>query len=263
MKRRDILQYSGTVGLSITTLAGCLSGTSASNEVVVGTAPGFPPFEMRKDGELVGFDIDLLEAVIVKTDYSLREWKTFDFDGLIPALTNGNIEIIAAAMSKYPDRDKKIDFTNTYYQGRGAFLVRDDSSISISEFSDISEYTVGAQRGTGGAKRIGKKLIEPGHLDRDNYIKYDSYLLALKDLKKGRIDVLEVQYSVAQSFVQEHDVKIAHVYDYESPGMGFGVREQDDDLKASLNEGLEVVRENGTHDELLLKWFSDGTSDND
>jgi len=42
---------------------------------------------MQEDGELVGFDIDLLEAVVDETEYELGEWATFEFDSLIPALT--------------------------------------------------------------------------------------------------------------------------------------------------------------------------------
>ncbi len=58
--------------------------------------PSFPPFEMKQDGELVGFDIDLLEAVIDETDYTLAGWEEFEFKSLIPALTNENIDVVAA-----------------------------------------------------------------------------------------------------------------------------------------------------------------------
>jgi len=60
---------------------------------------------MQEDGELVGFDIDLLEAVVDETEYELGEWATFEFDSLIPALTqNEEIDVIAAAMTITEDR---------------------------------------------------------------------------------------------------------------------------------------------------------------
>ncbi len=91
------------------------NGGDGSTEITAGTAPGFPPFEMKQDGELVGFDIDLLEAVIDETDYTLAGWEEFEFKSLIPALTNENIDVVAAGMTINDERDETIDFTDPYY----------------------------------------------------------------------------------------------------------------------------------------------------
>lgn len=80
--RRTYLKAIGTAGLAAT--AGCIgdggdggsptgtgtgTGTGAEQQAIVaGTAPGFPPFEMKKGGELLGFDTDLLEAVVEEAD---------------------------------------------------------------------------------------------------------------------------------------------------------------------------------------------------
>ena len=64
------------------------NGDAEGETIVPGTAPGFEPFQMNVDGELVGFDIDLLEAVVAETEYELGDWEELEFDSLIPALEN-------------------------------------------------------------------------------------------------------------------------------------------------------------------------------
>ena len=84
VSRRTYLKLTGgSAAVGLTGVAGCLGDGGDDTTLTPGTAPGFPPFEMQQDGELVGFDIDLLEAVVDETSYELGEWATFDFDGLI------------------------------------------------------------------------------------------------------------------------------------------------------------------------------------
>ena len=104
----------------MTGMAGCSGNGDGGNgdgngeevtTLTAGTAPGFPPFEMKEGGDLVGFDIDLLEAVVENADgYELDGWEEFEFSSLIPALQNGNIDVIAAGMTINEKRDETIDF---------------------------------------------------------------------------------------------------------------------------------------------------------
>jgi len=88
---------------------------------------------MQEDGELVGFDIDLLEAVVDETEYELGEWATFEFDSLIPALTqNEEIDVIAAAMTITEDRQETIAFSDPYWESDQAILVREGGDFQPS-----------------------------------------------------------------------------------------------------------------------------------
>jgi len=149
---RSRRQYLTTIGGTAVTLsvAGCASDTGSNGgaetqAVTAGTAPGFPPFEMKEDGELVGFDVDLLEAVIGQTDYTLSGWEEFEFDSLIPALTNNNIDVIAAGMTINDDRDQAIDFTDPYYTSNQAVVVRSDGEFSPESLSNLADRQIGAQ----------------------------------------------------------------------------------------------------------------------
>jgi len=186
-------------------------GTGTRSEprsVTAGTAPGFPPFEVKEGGELTGFDVELFEAVVEAAEgLEFDEWREFDFDGLIPALNNENIDAIAAAMTITEERDQNIDFSDPYYSADQAILVRAGGSFSPSEISDLEGRPVGAQSGT-----TGEGVVEE-EVGTGNYNSYDSYVLAVQDLENGNIDAIVVDEPVAQTFQDQRDVENDGTYE--------------------------------------------------
>jgi len=254
-------QYLTTVGGTAVTLsvAGC-SGDGGSNEedeqtITAGTAPGFPPFEMKEGGELVGFDIDLLEAVVEQTDYEFEGWEEFEFDSLTPALVNSNIDVIAAGMTINDERDETIDFSDPYYSSDQAIVVRSDGNFSPGSLSDLADRPIGAQKGTTGEGVVQDELIGD-EITQNQYNAYDNYVLAIQDLQNGNVDAVVIDVPVANTFAANRPVEVAFVYET-GEKFGFGVREDDDALQTALNEGLSAVREDGTYEELTQKWFGE------
>ncbi len=80
-----------------------------------GHSAGLPPFETRQEGELVGFDVDIAEAVFGELGYE-HEFQKTSFDSIIPSLNNGNFRVIMSAMTITDERDKAIDFSDPYYR---------------------------------------------------------------------------------------------------------------------------------------------------
>lgn len=258
MDRRTYLQ---TVGASsvvgISSVAGCVGGITGGNTLVPGTAPGFPPFEMKNDqGKLVGFDIDLLTAVVEETDYDLGEWKEFEFSSLIPALQNDRIDVIAAAMTITEKRDQTINFSDPYYNADQAILVAADGDFRPSKLGDLSGHKVGAQEGTTGAGVVEDELVSTGKLEKSNFSTYGSYVLAVQDLENGNIDAIVLDKPVAETFASQRKVEVAFVYET-GERYGFGVRNGANDAQSALNSGLSTVRNNGTYAKIRNKWFSE------
>jgi polar amino acid transport system substrate-binding protein len=257
VSRRTYLKLTGgasAVGLS--GVAGCLGESGGDGATITpGTAPGFPPFEMQQDGELVGFDVDLLEAVVGETEYEIDEWATFEFDGLIPALTqNEEIDVIAAAMTITEDRQETIAFSDPYWESDQAILVREGGDFQPSEWADFEGARVGAQSGTTGADVVESNLVAEGVTSEDNFSTYDSYVLAVEDLANENIDAVVVDNPVAETFAAERDVTIAFI---EETGerFGFGLRQGESELQSALNDGLATVRDGGTYQEITNTWF--------
>ncbi|RBI60104.1 basic amino acid ABC transporter substrate-binding protein [halophilic archaeon] len=261
MDRRTYVKVVGASGVAgLTGTAGCLGSSTGSGggskKLTAGTAPGFPPFEMKQGGELVGFDIDLLEAVVSESEYTLSGWEEFEFKGLMPALGSDKIDVVAAAMTINDKRDKKIDFSNPYYSADQSILVRKGGNFSPSKLGDLSGHPIGAQKGTTGEGIIKDELLSPGKLKQSNYNSYGSYVLAVEDLVNGNIDAIVVDKPVAQTFQSKRDVSIAFTHKT-GEQYGFGVRDGASDVQKALNSGLKAVRDSGKYTEIRNKWFSD------
>jgi len=256
VSRRTYLKLTGGAGaVGLTGVAGCLGDGGSGTTITPGTAPGFPPFEMQQDGELVGFDIDLLEAVVEETEYEIGEWATFEFSSLIPALTqNEEIDVIAAAMTINEDRKETIAFSDPYWESDQAILVREGGDFQPSGWEDFEGVSVGAQSGTTGADQVQSNLVEPGIVAENDASTYGSYVLAVEDLENGNIDAVVVDNPVAETFASNRDVTIAFV---EETGerFGFGLRQGESEFQSALNDGLATVREDGTYEEITNTWF--------
>ncbi|MFW5917540.1 MAG: basic amino acid ABC transporter substrate-binding protein [Halorubrum sp.] len=252
--RRTYLKLTGGASaVGLTGVAGCLGDDSTT--ITPGTAPGFPPFEIQEDGELVGFDIDLLEAVIAETDYEIGEWETFEFDSLIPALTqNEEIDVIAAAMTINEERQETIAFSDPYWESDQAILVRDGGDFQPSAWEDFDGVRVGAQSGTTGADQVQANLIDPEIISEDDYSSYDSYVFAVEDLENENVDAVVIDLPVAETFAASRDVEVAFVEET-SEEFGFGLRQGESELQSALNDGIATVRDDGTYEDITNTWF--------
>ncbi len=113
MKKILIALFLGITGL-IAVLY-CYKKDEAPNQnvLVVGTNPAFPPFEYRENGAIVGFEIDIVNAI---GTYLGKEiiFKDMAFDSLLIEAQSGRIEVIAAGLTPTPERSKKVFFTKLY-----------------------------------------------------------------------------------------------------------------------------------------------------
>ena len=95
------------------------------------TEPTYAPFESTDDdGNLVGFDMDLLNAIAEDQGFKV-EYQIFEFDALIPAVQAGNADIIAAAMNVTDERAEQVDFSEKYFDsGKVIVVTADNTTIS-------------------------------------------------------------------------------------------------------------------------------------
>jgi len=249
MDRRAYLKTVGAVGVSAA-VAGC--GGGSDDTVVPGTASGFPPFEYTEEGELVGFDVELAETVIDRAGYEQGEWVDIEFDSLIPSLTDGDIDLIAAAMTINDDRDQTIDFSDPYWESNQAVLVSEGGDFQPESTDDLEDVRVGAQSGTTGEDQV-EELIDDGVVSEDDYRQYDNYTLAVQDLENGNVDAIVIDIPVARNFADSRSVVVA--FEIETgEEFGLGMREDDDRL-SDVNDALAEMQDDGTYDDLVSEWF--------
>ena len=128
-------------GLALTVAA----GTVSAETLRVVTDPSFVPFEMmdQETGEMIGFDMEIIAEVAERAgfDYDLN---TMDFNGIIPALQTGNVDIAIAGITITEERGKIVDFSDPYYDSGLRILVRNNND-DVTELSDLEGLKIGSK----------------------------------------------------------------------------------------------------------------------
>lgn len=251
MKNIKKLMSVALVGVMVFAFAAC-----GQDKVVykVAMEPTFPPFDTTdsKTGELSGFDVDMMEAIAADQGFEL-EWVNMSFGGLITALESGNIDIIASGMNASPDRRKKVDFSETYYDS-GLVVAVKAGNKTITGIKDLTpDMKVGGQIGTTGADKC-NELQKAGKIKEAKI--YDGLDVAMMDLQNGAIDALINDLPVTKAYMTAKPGTVEIVGDVlNAESYGIAVKKGNKELLDKINTGMKNIKENGTFDKLYSKWF--------
>jgi len=232
-KKKKILSIFLILAMVTTTVA--LSGCQEEieeNRIIVGTDAGFPPFEYEDDeGNIVGFDIELITTILENLNYTV-EVRDIGWDPLIPSLEAGNIDVIAAGMTITSEREERIDFSIPYFEANQSVLVLTESTLIIETTDNLTGLTIGVQIGT-----TGQFWVEDNFGDTVTLQYYDLYIEAVLDLRNERVDVVVLDVPVAQVFAEDEDLKVALEIETNEE-YGFGVKEGNTELLEQINQEL-------------------------
>lgn len=234
------------------------SDDSGSGDTVVykvGTEPTFPPFDTTDDNQnIVGLDMDLIKAIGEDQGFEVK-FENLSFDGLIPALKAGNIDIVAAGMNKDdPERQKEVDFSDSYYDSQlfVAVTVDNDSITSIDDLTP--DMKVAAQTGTTGAEKV-KELKEEGKIKEAVIL--DGLDTAMMQLINGDVSAVINDKPVNEAYMKKQPDKVKMVGEaLNAENYGFAVAKGNDELLEKINAGLANIKEDGTFDKLVDEWFN-------
>lgn len=255
MKKKTIVKLFVVAMAAAATIV--LAGCGAKGEVKTYqavTEPTFPPFDTTNDdGDIEGFDMDLLNAIAKDQGFKV-EYKALEFDALIPAIQSDQADIIAAGMNALDKaRQKKVDFSDTYYDSGLVILVKKNNTTIDSVDDFTSSMSVAGQIGTSSADMV-NDLKSEGKIAKSVILNKNSE--AIMQLQNGDVDAVIIDKPVAESYINQHPgtvKKVGKVMDKES--YGFAVKKGNSALKKQINEGLKNVKADGTYDKLVKKWF--------
>lgn len=237
-----------------TASGGDSNGTSPSSgdKLVVGTDSNFLPFEYlnQETGELEGFDIDLWTAIAKEIGVEF-EFQAMDFAGLIPALQSGTIDAAIAGMTIKEERKEKVDFARPYYDAGLLVLVRSDNT-DIQSVKDLSGKVIATKTGTTSydyAQAIdGVKEVIPFPDINGAYMEL---------INSGADAVIFDSPNVLYFANTKGKDKVKPVGDI-LEGQQYGIAfPKGSELVGDVNDALEKLMENGTYEELYVKWFGE------
>lgn len=247
-----------SVALMVVLFSVGIAGAKEWKKVRVGVEGAYPPFSsITADGKLVGFDIDIAEA-LVKAMGAEIELIPQDWDGIIPALLARKYDCIIASMSITEERKKKVAFSNKYYNTPAKFVAK-KGTIKEWTKETLKGKTVGVQRATTHDSYLtdnyGKDVTIKRYASQD-----DAYL----DMAAGRLDFLLAD-SVAQyeGFLKKPEGKD---FEFVGPdmldvkwfgeGVGVACRKEDKDLVEKFNAAIDKIRADGTYKKIQDKYFN-------
>jgi polar amino acid transport system substrate-binding protein len=206
-----------------------------------------PPFGFLDDNnQPTGFDLDIVRLVAKRLGVPV-EFVKVTSPTRIPVLESGNVDLVAASMTRTPERAKVIDFSITYYVGHQSLLVPKDSTIKGPQ--DLQGKRVTVQQGTTLEQTIAK--VAPG-AQAMSFKDYNSAWLALA---QGRADALTGSEYILRAFMKNNpNFKIVG-QPFSSEPFAIGVRKGDTVLLTQINAALNDAWKSGEYQKIYEKWF--------
>lgn len=217
----------------------------------VGTDTTFAPFEFENDeGVHTGIDIELVDAIAEEMGFKV-EWQILGFSAAVTALEAKQVDAVMAGMSIKEERLLKYDFSDSYYDC--AIAVAVSSGASYTSLEDLRGKTVVAKTATTGAD-YAQEIAEEYDLE---VLLVEESALMYTYLQSGQAEACFEDYPIIQYEISRGNVdcKVINQSDYSFP-TGFAVlKDTHAELIAAFNEGFRRLKENGTYDSILNKYF--------
>ncbi len=232
----------------------CLTGCKQPqwpNALVIGTDATYPPFEFTDStGQLSGVSVDMGKALAKELGVPVR-FRNLAFDGLIPALQTGTIDIVISSMTDTPARRESLDFTDPYVSTSICLLVPKNSPVQSA--ADLKQ----------GKRRIVSKLATTGEqwaraeLPNAEIVAFDADSACLLEVTKGSADAwVYDQISVMNYAERNPHTTRAVLAPIRAEFWAIALRKNELDLKAKINAFLKKYRAGGNFDTLANTYLA-------
>ena len=229
---------------AVVLVAVCLSCLGGAEEVRMGTEGAYKPYNFINDaGEVDGFERELGDELCSRADLECA-WVTNEWDTIIPNLLDDRYDTIMAGMSITAERDEVIDFTQPYIPPIPSVYV-----ALAGDGDDAIDGTVAAQVAT----------IHANHLSATGatLVEYELAEQVIEAVLNGETDAALVDREFAHENITANPGKLVVVGPDVTldSGIGIGVREDDSDLKEKLDRAISAMKDDGSLNALIRKWF--------
>lgn len=241
--------FSAVAGL----LAAGMSVASYAETLRVATNPTFPPFEFQdsKTGQIQGFEMDLVQEIGKKLGMDVKIEK-ITFDGIIPAILSGTVDLGASGFSVTPERGKRVLFCESFYKSGLTMLVPKDNKAGITDFESLKGKRISVQIGTT-AMAFAKKIPDA------QITTFDHCGDAVLNMTAGNADVVINDKPVTDYMLVTNKAIAAQTTHLspvnEADYFAMVVSKKNPELQAKINKALKELKAEGTFDKLNEKWF--------
>lgn len=215
------------------------------------TDSNYAPFEYMEQGEIVGFDVDFMNAVAKEAGYEI-EIVNVGWDPLFVEIKGERADVAMSAITINDDRKQTYDFSFPYFLSTNKILVPEGSDIKTAE--DLKDKVVAVQNGTTGQEAVEGLLGK----NSPNIKKFENNVLATMELKSGGAAAVVADNTVVEEYAKNNPneklVVIEDADSFEAEYYGF-MFPKGSELKADFDQAIKTVFENGTYTKIYNEWF--------
>lgn len=244
------------MALGVFALTGCGGDDkeASSDKIVVGLDDTFAPMGFRdEDGELVGFDIDLANAVGEELGMEV-EFKPIDWNAKEMELDSGSVDCVWNGMSITPDRKENMALSDKYLNNKIVLMTLENSELDVKAADEMADLKIGTQVDSAALEML--KSNEAYDSFKDNISEYDTYDTAIMDLKAGRIDVIAVDQVLGEYTNKNLGGELKEcTYSLGDDYYVIGFAKDNTELRDKVNEAIGTLVDNGKAAEISETWF--------
>ncbi|RNC71351.1 MAG: amino acid ABC transporter substrate-binding protein [Desulfuromonadales bacterium] len=231
--------------LALLLLTALPARAAEKDTLVVGMELAYPPFEMTDTaGKPTGVSVDLANALGKSLGRKIVI-QNMAFDGLIPALKTGKLDLIISSMTANEERAKSIDFSDPYLNTGLCLLVQKDSTVQSIKDLDQPGRNVAVKKGTTGHSWAGKNL------KKAKVLVLDKEAAAVLEVVQGKADAfIYDQMSTYQNWQKNQATTRAILEPFQKESWAVGIRKGNRDLKKKVNAFLKDFRAKGGFEKL-------------
>ena len=206
----------------------------------------FPPYEYYDGQDVIGIDADIAQAIADKLGLKLKI-EDMEFDSIITAVSTGKADLGLAGMTVTPDRQKNVDFSDSYATGIQSVIVKEDSTIA--KIDDLEGKKIGVQLSTTG------DIYATDDYGKDAVVQYNKGNDAVMALTQGQVDAVIIDNEPAKSYVAANKgLKILDT-EYATENYAACIAKDNTGLTKAVNKALAELKADGTLQKIVDKYI--------
>lgn len=224
-----------------------------SGVLIFATSPDFPPFENDVNGEFVGYEIDIAQAVGEKLGFEVR-FEAMDFDSILAAVASGvKVDAGISGITIDPKRMETVDFSTSYVEDNQSVAVMKGGSITAenaAEELNKEGVVIAVQAGTTGADYAAETF--PNATIKE----YKNSTDCFADMQAGNVTAVCTNLVVVQRMIDgSYNNAMIVLQDATAEKYGIAVSKDNPELTKAINDAIAELIEDGTMDEIFSRSY--------
>lgn len=254
---KKVLALAITVVLMAACFVGCGSSSDSKDggkietvtegKLTMATNAEFPPYEYYEGEKVVGIDAEVAEKIAEKLGLEL-EIKDVSFDSIIPGVQSGKYDMGMAGMTVTDERQRSVNFSDSYATGIQSVIVKEDSKIA--SIDDLKGKKIGVQTATTG------DIYASDDYGEDNVKRYENGAAAVAALTANKVDCVIIDNEPAKSYVEANKgLKILDT-EYAVEDYAICFSKDSEELQKKVNDALNELKKDGSIQKIVDKYIN-------